>query len=273
MSNDVLTSIAKELFERYPNGASHSVLRSVEMYSLRNLVPKSQSILLDLGCGEGIFFMIFKKKFSITCKNIIGVDVNENELREAVKLGVYNNLICCDARLLPFKDNSIEICMSVSVLEHIPQYLKVLTEVERVLMYCSTFYTTVVNAEVFSSNFVIPKLMAQIPGMKDMQKKYIQKHKLEYYHHLVNNSAKDWLVNFQRSKLRLERVIGIWTPEFIYASSKLGIINYILRFFPKGFRSKFINRFFDQNLKNYLSDPDVAGTLYLETTKSSNKIN
>lgn len=60
--------------------------------------------------------------------------------------------------------------MSVSVLEHIPQYQKVLTEVERVLMYCSTFYTTVVNAEVFSSNFVIPNLMAQIPGMKDMQK-------------------------------------------------------------------------------------------------------
>jgi ubiquinone/menaquinone biosynthesis C-methylase UbiE len=163
VSNDVLTSIAKELFERYPNGASHSVLRSVEMYSLRNLMPKSLSILLDLGCGEGIFFMIFKKKFSITCKNIIGVDI---------KLGVYNNLICCDARLLPFKDNSIEICMSVSVLEHIPQYQKVLTEVERVLTHCSTFYTTVVNAEVFSSNFVIPKLMAQIPGMKDMQKIY-----------------------------------------------------------------------------------------------------
>jgi ubiquinone/menaquinone biosynthesis C-methylase UbiE len=53
--------------------------------------------------------------------------------------------------------------MSVSVLEHIPQYQKVLTEVERLLMYCSTFYTTAVK----------PK--AQIPGMKDM-KKYIQKH-------------------------------------------------------------------------------------------------
>ena len=34
------------------------------------------------------------------------------------------------------------------------------------------FYTTVVNAELFSSNFVIPKMMAQIPGMKDMQKIY-----------------------------------------------------------------------------------------------------
>lgn len=99
-------------------------------------MPKSLSILLDLGCGEGIFFMIFKKKFSITCKNIIGVDINEYELRKAVKLWVYNNLICCDARLL------IEICMSVSVLEHIPQYQKVLTEVERILMYC--YYTTVV---------------------------------------------------------------------------------------------------------------------------------
>jgi hypothetical protein len=74
VSNDVLTSITKELFERYPNGASHSVLRSVEMYSLRNLMPKSLSILLDLECGEGIFFMIFEKKFSITCKNIVGVD-------------------------------------------------------------------------------------------------------------------------------------------------------------------------------------------------------
>lgn len=276
MSNDVrflLTSIAKELFDRYPHGASHSVLRSVEMYSLCNLILNSQSILLDLGCGEGIFFMIFKKIFSIRCKNIIGVDINENELRKAAKLGVYNNLICCDARLLPFKDNSIEICISVSVLEHIPQYQKVLTEVERVLRYCSVFYSTVVNAEIFSSNFVIPKLIALIPGMKDMQKKYIQKHKLENYHHLVDNSTKEWLANFQRSKLRLERVIGIWTPEFIYASSKLGILNYILRFFPKGFRSKFIDRFFDQNLKNYLSDPDVAGTLYLETKKYSDKIN
>jgi hypothetical protein len=74
VSKDVLTSITKELFERYPNGASHSVLRSVEMYSLRNLMPKSLSILLDLECGEGIFFMIFEKKFSITCKNIVGVD-------------------------------------------------------------------------------------------------------------------------------------------------------------------------------------------------------
>lgn len=103
MSNDVLTSIAKELFERYPNGASHSVLRSVEMYSLRNLMP-----LLDLGCGEGIFFMIFKKKFSITCKNIIGVDINENELRKAVKLGFITTLFVVMQDFYPLKTTQLK---------------------------------------------------------------------------------------------------------------------------------------------------------------------
>lgn len=108
--------------------------------------------------------MIFKKKFSIMCKNIIGVDINENEFREAVKLGVYNNLICCDARLLPFKDNSIEICMSVSVLEHIPQDQKVLTEVERVLMHCNTFYTTVV---IITVNYLIDSSIMILDGMSN----------------------------------------------------------------------------------------------------------
>jgi ubiquinone/menaquinone biosynthesis C-methylase UbiE len=268
-SNDasvILNSIAKELFEQYPYALSHAVLRSVEMYLFGSVLESdNKSILLDLGCGDGIFFSIFKKKFQVIYKKLIGIDVNGSELKKAAKLDVYDDLICCDVRVLPFKDNSIDICISVSVLEHVLHYPKVLTEAQRVLKEHSVFYTSVVNAEEFSSNFVIPKILGKL-GIKGVQKSYIHTHKTKN-HHLVNNHTKDWLFDFQRSQFSLEKVIGVWTPDFIYASSKLGILNFIFGFFPQTFRAKWIKNFFNRNEKKCLSDPTITGAAYIEAKK------
>src|SRR5919202_1133080 len=237
-----LNSIAKELFEQYPYALSHSILRSVEMYLFGSIIKSNnESMILDLGCGDGVFFSIFKKRFQLVYKKLIGIDVNEDELKKAAKLDTYNDLICCDARLLPFKDNSIEICLSVSVLEHIPCYPKVLTEIQRIL----------------KENFVIPKVLGKT-GIKFLQKNYIHTHKIKN-HHLVSNHTEDWLFDFKRSQFRLEKVIGVWAPDFIYASSKLGILNFIFGFFPSTFRGKWIKNFFIRNGKNCLSDPTITG--------------
>ena len=263
-----LNSIAKELFEQYPYALSHSVLRSVEMYLSGSIIKSNnESMILDLGCGDGVFFSIFKKRFQLVYKKLIGIDVNEDELKKAAKLDIYNDLICCDARLLPFKDNSIEICLSVSVLEHIPCYPKVLTEIQRILKENCVFYTSVVNAEEFSSNFVIPKVLGKT-GIKFLQKNYIHTHKIKN-HHLVSNHTEDWLFDFKRSQFRLEKVIGVWAPDFIYASSKLGILNFIFGFFPSTFRGKWIKNFFIRNGKNCLSDPTITGAVYIEAKKYS----
>jgi 2-polyprenyl-3-methyl-5-hydroxy-6-metoxy-1,4-benzoquinol methylase len=82
---------------------------------------------LDLGCNEGYFTQFLANRLRCT---VVGADISKHALRRA-KLSARLNagdhgcnsyasidFVCCDMTLLPFRQNSIDLVLCVSVLEH-----------------------------------------------------------------------------------------------------------------------------------------------------------
>ncbi len=95
--------------------------------------------VLDLGCGEGRHAINVYLHADVTA---IGVDLSHRDLltsrerflpfqQESTNKQLY--LQQADATRLPFSDNSFDKIICSEVLEHIPDYQGVLTEIARIL--------------------------------------------------------------------------------------------------------------------------------------------
>ena len=80
-------------------------------------------MILDFGCGSG---QVWAGKEEL----VIGIDINVRRLK--VARGRIQ-VVCCDGRVLPFRDRSFQRVIANSVLEHIPSYWRALAEIKRVL--------------------------------------------------------------------------------------------------------------------------------------------
>ena len=80
--------------------------------------------ILDLGCGTGHLTSLLA-----LFHNIIGLDLKFFKIWK--KRG--GNYIVGDARKLPFRNNSLDTILSISLLEHIDKWSNALIEISRVL--------------------------------------------------------------------------------------------------------------------------------------------
>jgi ubiquinone/menaquinone biosynthesis C-methylase UbiE len=95
--------------------------------------------LLDVGCGKGKWGFLARLNAQFLVKEppkeIVGCDVFLPYLRFVNCLGeVYNALVLCDARFLPFRSKGFDIVLVAELLEHLSKKNgeKVLMESERV---------------------------------------------------------------------------------------------------------------------------------------------
>ena len=113
-------------------------------YRLRRLLrmidcsSDDEYVGLDLGCFEGYFTQFLANYLNCS---MIGADISKQDLRRA-KWSVRNNadnqeynssvsidFVCCDMTHLPFRENSINLVVCVSVLEHAIQLERVVKEI------------------------------------------------------------------------------------------------------------------------------------------------
>jgi methionine biosynthesis protein MetW len=86
--------------------------------------------VIDLGCGKGDFTLKVKEK--INCKEILGVDVWEDSLKEAQNKGIKTEKMDLNEEL-NFPDRSFHVVVSNQVLEHVFFPSKFIQEIYRVL--------------------------------------------------------------------------------------------------------------------------------------------
>jgi len=92
-------------------------------------------LILDVGTGTGRFAIEFAKNGAI----VVGLDPSKSMIRIAKSKSVQRkvlrnmNLVVADAHKLPFKNDSFDCSTSINVLNHIPDYTKVLAEIARIL--------------------------------------------------------------------------------------------------------------------------------------------
>jgi len=97
--------------KKYLGSQNNVAVDNIPLYE-RHFAPvcKNDMTVLDFGCGAGILLSVLK------CKHKIGVDVNEKALDEAKKNGV--NEVYKD--LSKLQENSVDLIVSNSALEHVP---------------------------------------------------------------------------------------------------------------------------------------------------------
>ena len=89
------------------------------------------SIVLDVGCGSGLFF----DNVSDKAKIVIGIDVSRKLLNKAKeKVNVLGNVyvLQADADHLPFYDNFFDRTFAFTILQNMPVPKKTLKELKRV---------------------------------------------------------------------------------------------------------------------------------------------
>jgi len=78
--------------------------------------------ILDIGCGDGKTFYRLKlvdQLFSnkLTHAYLVGIDIYMPWLKEAKK--VYDDVVCCDCRFLPFRNHAFDVVSAFEVVEHL----------------------------------------------------------------------------------------------------------------------------------------------------------
>ncbi len=176
--------------------AAHALWRTLETKEISKV--NLERPILDLGCGFGEFAGVFYEG-SVE----MGIDVSGRDLQWAAKTKKYSQLVLADARKMPFANNSFKTVLSVSVIEHILNTPKVLSETFRVLVPGGKFvFTTPVLG--FTRFMFYPRLLRNL-RMERIAEKYEQVVNHAFKHHSLYTET-DWKKMLKRSGLEVEKM-------------------------------------------------------------------
>jgi len=135
----------------WPSDALHNWSRIWEypyvFFHLERLLKENEGANNVLDVGSGVtFFTTFLAKYGF---NITATDIDpiaEKDLNKAIELfqsekGKANFKLCTDENL-PFEDSQFDIVTSISVIEHVSDFEKNISEISRVLKPNGTFILT-----------------------------------------------------------------------------------------------------------------------------------
>jgi len=107
--------------------------------SLMQIVP--QDIFLDVGCGGGAVLHEVAGKGATS----VGLDISITQIKYAKTSRLQLFLVVADAESLPFRDNVFTKALAIEVLEHVPNPIRTVTEMYRVLRDCGEAIIVVPN--------------------------------------------------------------------------------------------------------------------------------
>jgi len=122
------------LFDEQNPQTNLDIKRGVE----KLVSEKKPVVILDLGCGSGRYLPFLKGEL------IVGIDFSIGMLKHAKKFK-NANFIQADIFNLPFKENTFDLIISMSIIgEHCPLNMKLLKEISYVLSLKGTLAFTVI---------------------------------------------------------------------------------------------------------------------------------
>ena len=132
----------------YTYGQAVHAVRRMELAKIRSYADfKGHETILDVGCGKGFFSRyIYRRK-----NDVYGIDPSEEDISIAKSVEPHITYVVASGENLPYKHGYFDKVVSVCVLEHTRNDLKVLKEVYRVLKKKGVF---VLSVDSLSSPYI-----------------------------------------------------------------------------------------------------------------------
>lgn len=113
---------------------------------LRKHLPNGPIALADFGCGDGPWFNILYKEGYISADQpVFAIDLEPDRLARAQEQFPWISIIVAPADTVPqITNGSLDLVISTMVMEHVPDELRYLREVHRVLKSGGRAYITTV---------------------------------------------------------------------------------------------------------------------------------
>lgn len=178
-----------------------SLIRPTEaklFYSHRKLIRKRT---LDFGCGDGFFL---QSVFQDWKHKVVGVDVPESNIHEASSVDIYSDLVTYDGGGLPFEDSSFDTCIANSVLEHVPDVERSVSEIARVIHSKGYFITSVMTSKWEKS--LLGSWLFGSTYTKWLRTKQV---------HVSLYSFEEWQAVFEAAGFDIIKSVGYLSPKVI----------------------------------------------------------
>lgn len=130
---------------------------------IKRMVGSDFVTILDAGCGTGTQMELIddQRKYNST-----GVDIYEPYLKECRRKKIYNKLLKCDIRSMPFKEKSFDVVICFHVVEHLKK---------------KEGYKVIKNLEAIAEKRVILVLPNGSLPQEEYDHNEFQEHKSEWY--------------------------------------------------------------------------------------------
>ena len=151
-------SYARTWHERLTNHVYAMRYRAVE----RMVAHQFFGSVLDVGCGTGDFAQLFDPARTY----YVGIDISESMIAESRRLYPAHQFKVADGDSIDAADSSVDLVLSIGVLEYLPDPLSHLKELARVTKPGGTIIVTVPNESNRSRQFDEPirRLIDSAPG-------------------------------------------------------------------------------------------------------------
>src|ERR1035437_448453 len=125
--------------------------------------------VLDIACGLGFDSIAWTR----AGKRTVGVDFNFDLVHSAAQLaarqGLQIDFVVADATRLPFRAETFDISFSENLLEHVPDWQKIVHEAERTLAEGGVFFVRTTNrhrseehtSELQSRQYLVCRLLLE----------------------------------------------------------------------------------------------------------------
>jgi 2-polyprenyl-6-hydroxyphenyl methylase/3-demethylubiquinone-9 3-methyltransferase len=132
--------------------------------SLQNLTPFRLSLIrehigevkslriLDVGCGGGLVAIPLLNEGA----EVVGCDISRESIAAATRAADgRGEFLTCDARKMPFSDESFDHVLLMDLVDHIPDYSRALTEAARIVKPGGKVFVGTINRTFSSRLFAI----------------------------------------------------------------------------------------------------------------------
>lgn len=200
----------------------------------QNINLSNVSNLLEVGCGVGAQSEIILRRFPNL--HLTGIDLSTNQLASARQhlaevpgLPGRFNMKEMDAANMEFGANSFDGAFLCWILEHVPDPIRVLSEVRRVLRPGSPIYITEVMNATFFLDPYSPNMLKYWMAFNEYQLKQngdpfvgakLGNFLMQLGYHDIQTEVKTWFLDNRQPQARKD-CVEYWTELLLSASDQL----------------------------------------------------